>query len=82
VTPFVGIVRGSPQWRADPKEVAEIFDVPLQALGDRRYRGHYRWRNNGYTTNHPAILYGGQTIWGLTYALTLSFLELAGLSTH
>ena len=82
VTPFVGIVRGNQQWRADPKEVAEVFDVPLKALGERRYRGHYRWRNNGHMTTHPAIIYGGQTIWGLTYALTLSFLELAGLSIH
>ena len=79
VTPFVGLVRGTPQWRADPSEVAEIFEVPLTALSDRRYRGNYRWRNNGLLTTHPAILYGGQTIWGLTYALTLSFLELAGL---
>lgn len=81
VTPFVGLVRGNQQWRADPKEVAEVFDVPLRALSDQRYRGHYRWHNDGRVTTHPAILYGGQTIWGLTYALTLSFLELAGLST-
>jgi 8-oxo-dGTP pyrophosphatase MutT (NUDIX family) len=78
VTPFVGFVRGNPRWRADPKEVAEIFDVPLKALGERRYRGHYRWSNDGRTTVHPAILYGGQTIWGLTYSLTLRLLEIAG----
>jgi 8-oxo-dGTP pyrophosphatase MutT (NUDIX family) len=76
VTPFVGIVHGAPELRPDPKEVAEIFHVPLDALHDRRYRGHYQWHNGGRPTRHPAILYSGQIIWGLTYALTLAFLEL------
>jgi 8-oxo-dGTP pyrophosphatase MutT (NUDIX family) len=76
VTPFVGIVHGAPELRPDPKEVAEIFDVPLLALSDPRYRGHYQWRDNGYSSRRPAILYGGQVIWGLTYELTLTFLQL------
>src|SRR5713226_3942239 len=78
VTPFVGIVRVPIAMRPDPKEVAEIFEVPLGALGDRRYRGEYQWVNNGSTSYHPAIFYKGQTIWGLTYYLTLRFLELSG----
>lgn len=82
VTPFVGMVEGAPDLRPDTKEVAEIFQVPLNALADRQYRGHYRWQNNGYTTRHPAIIYGGQVIWGLTYALTLKFLALGGGAHH
>src|SRR5712692_1940747 len=82
VTPFVGLVRGPIAMRPDPKEVAEIFEVPLAALSDRRYRGEYKWSNNGSTSYHPAILYGGQTIWGLTYYLTLRFLELSGAATR
>jgi len=77
VTPFVGLVHGPVEMRPDPKEVAEIFEVPLDALRDRRYRGHYQWHINGSATKQPAILYGGQTIWGLTYYLTLRFLELS-----
>ena len=39
VTPFVGARFGmAPKSGADPKEVAEIFYVPLAALRDRRYR--------------------------------------------
>jgi 8-oxo-dGTP pyrophosphatase MutT (NUDIX family) len=76
VTPFVGLVRGSPELRADPKEVAEIFEVPLSALGDPRHRSAHRWQRNGATSIRPAILYQGQVIWGLTYELTLRFLEL------
>jgi 8-oxo-dGTP pyrophosphatase MutT (NUDIX family) len=76
VTPFVGIVHGASELRPDPKEVAEIFYVPLIALSDPRYRGHHRWRYNGRSSQRPAILYGGQVIWGLTYELTLAFLQL------
>jgi 8-oxo-dGTP pyrophosphatase MutT (NUDIX family) len=76
VTPFVGLVRGTPELRPDPKEVAEIFDVPLSVLANPRYRGTYHWRRNGTTSDRPAILYQGQVIWGLTYELTMRFLEL------
>jgi 8-oxo-dGTP pyrophosphatase MutT (NUDIX family) len=76
VTPFVGLVRGSPTLRPDPEEVAEIFDVPLSALADPRYRGGHRWRRDGSTSHRPAILYQRQVIWGLTYELTMRFLEL------
>jgi 8-oxo-dGTP pyrophosphatase MutT (NUDIX family) len=77
VTPFVGVIHGPVEMRPDPKEVAEIFEVPLEALHDRRYRGHYLWNINGTAAKQPAILYGGQTIWGLTYYLTLRFLDLS-----
>ena len=76
VTPFVGIVHPPFELRPDPKEVAEIFEVPLSALTAPTYRGSIKWTNNGVRGDYPAILYEGQTIWGLTYELTLRFLEL------
>ena len=76
VTPFVGVIEGDPLLIPDPTEVAEIFRVPLAALSDPRYRGSYRWRHDGYAGDYPAILYAGQVIWGLTYSLTLTLLEL------
>jgi 8-oxo-dGTP pyrophosphatase MutT (NUDIX family) len=76
VTPFVGMVQGTPQLRPDPKEVAEIFQVPLSALADPRYRGAHRQEGNGAPSHRPAILYQRQVIWGLTYELTMHFLEL------
>jgi len=77
VAPFVGLVREPFELRPDPKEVAEIFEVPLAALDDRRYRGHYAWSRDGAPGRFPAILYASQTIWGLTYELTLRFLEFS-----
>jgi len=76
VTPFVGMVHGSPELHPDPKEVAEIFEVPLSALADPRYRGAHRWHGNGAASHRPAILYQRQVIWGLTYELTMRLLEL------
>jgi 8-oxo-dGTP pyrophosphatase MutT (NUDIX family) len=76
VTPFVGMVGGTLVLRPDPKEVAEIFEVPLKALTDPRHRGGYRWERNGAASRRPAILYQQHVIWGLTYELTLRFLQL------
>lgn len=76
VTPFVGVVHGTMELRRDPREVAEIFDVPLEVLRDRRYRGSYRFMRNGHEEMRPAILYNGQVIWGLTFDFTMRFLAL------
>ncbi len=76
VTPFVGIVKGEPQLHPDPKEVAEIFEVPLAVLADPRYRGIHRWQRDHVELLRPAILYHKQVIWGLTYELTMNFLHL------
>jgi 8-oxo-dGTP pyrophosphatase MutT (NUDIX family) len=76
VTPFVGVIYGTPALRADPREVADIFTVPLDALNDPRHRGQHRMNRDGAPVAYPAILYGGQVIWGLTYHLTLTLLDL------
>jgi len=76
VTPFVGVIEGDPVLTPDPKEVAEIFSIPLSALSDPRFRGSHRWERNGTISTFPTIMYGGQMIWGLTYSLTVTFLQL------
>ena len=73
VAPFVGVIPDPLELRPNPREVAEIFSVPMDVLSDERFRGSYRWRRSG---TFPAILYGEQTIWGLTLRITLSLLEL------
>ena len=76
VTPFVGVVSDGVETRPDPKEVAEIFYVPLTALRDKRYRTRVQPAGSTRLGHLPAIVYEGRTIWGLTYYLTLSFLGL------
>jgi len=80
VASFVGLLTRPVDFRIDPIEVAEIFEVPIAALADERWRGHYEWRGDGSrpTSQHPAIFYAGQTIWGLTLRITDSLLEIIG----
>lgn len=79
VAPFVGFVTREVTFHPDPNEVAEVFEVPLAALSDPRYRGSYEWKHDpGTSSNYPAILYGGQTIWGLTLGITERLLEILG----
>ncbi|HZO82401.1 MAG TPA: CoA pyrophosphatase [Candidatus Binataceae bacterium] len=76
VTPFVGVIPHADSLRANPKEVAAVFDVPMSALSDPRYRKTYRFdRGGGVITEHPAISYGGQIIWGLTLRFTEEMLR-------
>lgn len=76
VTPFVGLIPATDGLRADPKEVAAVFFVPMSALEDSRYRGTYRFRrDNGEVTEHPAIFYNDQVIWGLTLRFTEEVLQ-------
>ncbi len=76
VAPFAGVIPAASDLIPCFDEVAEIFEVPISALADRRYRGEYQWGSNG--SKFPAILYGGQTIWGLTLRITMNLLEIAG----
>jgi 8-oxo-dGTP pyrophosphatase MutT (NUDIX family) len=76
VTPFVGMVSDGAEMQPDPKEVAEIFFVPLAALRDKRYRTTGEPDGSVRRGQLPAIAYQGKIIWGLTYYLTLSFLGL------
>jgi 8-oxo-dGTP pyrophosphatase MutT (NUDIX family) len=71
VTPFIGVIPAADGLRADPREVAAIFFVPMSALEDSTCRGTYRFRrDSGEVTEHPAIFYNDQVIWGLTLRFT------------
>jgi 8-oxo-dGTP pyrophosphatase MutT (NUDIX family) len=78
VAPFVGVIPSDAQLKPDPSEVAEIFDAPLSALRDMNFRGDYEFNPDGRPrgSKFPAILYGGQIIWGLTLRITINLLEI------
>jgi 8-oxo-dGTP pyrophosphatase MutT (NUDIX family) len=76
VTPFVGIIKGRPELTPDPKEVDEIFEVPLAILASPHHRSVHRWYHDDVELLRPAIRYRNQVIWGLTYELTVHFLHL------
>ncbi|MCL5776047.1 CoA pyrophosphatase [Limibaculum sp. FT325] len=66
VTPFVGLV--APAWRplADPNEVDEVFEAPLDFLMDpaNRQRHHREWQ--GTRRYFYAMPWEGHYIWGAT----------------
>jgi 8-oxo-dGTP pyrophosphatase MutT (NUDIX family) len=74
VAPFAGVIPATSRLSPCPNEVAEIFEVPLSALVDPKYRGELEWGGN--RSKYPAILYGGQTIWGLTLRITENLLTI------
>jgi 8-oxo-dGTP pyrophosphatase MutT (NUDIX family) len=76
VTPFVGLIESAAQLRADEREVAEIFTVPLSSLADPTLRGEHHWDSQGARRVFPAIFYQGKVIWGLTLRITEELLGL------
>jgi 8-oxo-dGTP pyrophosphatase MutT (NUDIX family) len=75
VTPVVGVVDPSQDWRPDPREVDLVFEVPLRFLLDRRNlrreERHFRGRLRGYYV-YP---YGEHAIWGATAGMLVNLLE-------
>ncbi len=66
ITPFVGVIKGEPLLRADPKEVAQIFEVPFSYLCQlANFRRESReWK--GKKRFFYAIPWQEHYIWGAT----------------
>ena len=76
ITPWVGVLPAGYGFRANPREVADIFAVKLSDLGDPRYHAQAtrQWGGNEYEI--PVITAGRHQIWGATHQITRNFLEL------
>ena len=57
------------------EEVAQAFWVPLQHLLDPRNATRRPTVRDGVSLDHPAVLYQGHYIWGLTYRVLTMFFE-------
>ena len=81
VAPFVGIIRARIDYVLQESEVAEVFEVPIDALlaaGQPEVR-YVAFR----TKEYPAYFYRYEhyEIWGLTGRMVKAFLDLVWLST-
>jgi len=80
VAPFCGIVHERVEYVMQQSEVAEVFEVPVDALLDQRQPEvrFVTFRNRRY----PAYFYryGDYEIWGLTGRIVKSFLDLVWMS--
>ncbi|MGH7966097.1 MAG: NUDIX hydrolase [Candidatus Binatia bacterium] len=77
VTPFVYLVSPEVSLTPDPVEVQDTIWVPLSFMqqdGIETLTRHVLPDNTAIEV--PALLYGGKTIWGLTYRVLRGFLEL------
>jgi hypothetical protein len=82
LTPFVGLVHGRPALTPDPTEVVSVFDVAIsELLDDLSYREE-RWDipsalgpEAGMDRPIHFFELPGETVWGATARILVSFLE-------
>lgn len=79
ITPVVAEVDGGYRLSPDPREVAEVFEVPLEFLLDRANlsRTEIDWR--GRRREIFEYGYEGRRIWGATAAMLVNLLRRMGI---
>ncbi len=76
ITPVVGIVRPHPQIQPNPREVAEVFMVPLEFFADSE-NGRREIRSTPLGTREVWFYeYQGRVIWGATAAMIRNLCEI------
>jgi 8-oxo-dGTP pyrophosphatase MutT (NUDIX family) len=76
ITPFVCAVTAPVQLTPNQREVQNAFWVPLGSLRHDEARGVFRRRLGNLDIDHPAFVYAGHTIWGLTHRILSGLLDL------
>lgn len=76
VTPIVGVVDAAAPIRPDPREVAEIFEAPLDWFADLRNHKTEEREHLGVRYKMFAAPYGRFHIWGLTAGILRSLAEI------
>ena len=66
VTPVVGVVDSAATFTPDPREVDEIFEVPLAFLMDTANHEPQAREYNGVARRFYAMPYGDYYVWGAT----------------
>lgn len=75
VTPVVGVIRADATFEANPREVAEIFEVPLAFIADLGNHSTEQRLHKGVSYNMFAAPYGRYHIWGLTAGILRTLAE-------
>ena len=77
VAPYVYLVSTQAHPHPDPVEVQDTIWVPLAFMQQDGVEQQVRRDlHDGTSIQVPALLYGGKTIWGLTYRMLREFLKL------
>ena len=75
IHPFVGIMDSSAEFKINTREVAELFEVPLEFLLDRNNMSKHKIQKAQQYVGYYAIPYGPYYIWGATARIIKSFVE-------
>lgn len=76
VTPFVAITDTRPQFQLDPREVAELIEVPVATLLDPAVLQWGHRTREGYLIDFPYFDLGGHQVWGATAMILSEFLTI------
>jgi 8-oxo-dGTP pyrophosphatase MutT (NUDIX family) len=76
VTPVVGLVRAPFPMKADPVEVAEVFEVPLAFVLDRANHRRDSREFKGRRRVFYVLPYEGRYIWGATAGMLVNLAEV------
>ncbi len=81
VTPWVGLLPEVPVFQEDEREVAELFEVPLEAFLDRQNYSSMEIVRGSFRFNAPCFHWDRFTIWGATSIILGEFLEILEQAT-
>lgn len=76
ITPVVGLVRAPWPMRPDPREVAEVFEVPLAFVLDPANHERHSREVKGYVRSFFVLPYPGRYIWGATAGMLVNLAEV------
>lgn len=83
VTPTVGQVEHRPDFKCDPREVAELIEVPLATLFDPKVVRREPWTLRGTQVEVPFFQIGLHKVWGATAMILSEFkMILETMTTH
>ena len=75
ISPIVGLVRTGFTLTPDPHEVADVFEVPLSFILDRRNHERRSGVWQGLERHYWAIPFGDRFIWGATAGMLVNLVE-------
>jgi 8-oxo-dGTP pyrophosphatase MutT (NUDIX family) len=76
VTPVIGLVTPPLELAPDPREVAEVFEVPLAFLLDPRNRQRRTRDFQGLTVGYYVFEYQDRVIWGATAGMLVNLYRM------
>lgn len=81
ITPVVALVKEPVKLTADPNEVSDIFQVPLDYLLDPNVYDSRSHEHNGITRRYYSAFYEERHIWGVTAGIVMGLYQEL-LSSH